>query len=63
MQWDKWKCIRNLGWEWEMKLRRVRGVPELAVTLTLSFLVATATIISNLPCPEDRIHASYPEDT
>ena len=19
MQWDKWKCIRNLGWEWEMK--------------------------------------------
>lgn len=51
MQWDKWKCIRNLGWEWEIN-RRVRGVPELAVTLTLSFLVATATSISNLPCPE-----------
>ena len=19
MQWDKWKCIRNLGWAWEME--------------------------------------------
>ena len=41
----------------------LRGVPELAGALTPSFLVATATTISNVPCPEDGAHASYPEDT
>lgn len=61
MQWDKWKCIRNLGWEWEMK-PGVRGcqngchsdseLPGGHCNNHFKFTVS-----------EDRIHASYPEDT